>query len=88
MPSEKHINGQTEGARWTGSCSLKKQMTNIDKELTPPRELCHQGRPRAMLLRLEQMPATPSNFERIRERVRQINQRLADAGAPFRLRVV
>jgi hypothetical protein len=63
-------------------------MTNIDKQLIPPRELRHQCRPRPLIVRLEDVPATPSNFERMRERVRQINQRLTDAGAPFRLRVV
>ena len=41
-----------------------------------------------VILRLEDVPATPHNLERIRERVRLLNQRLAASGTPFRLRVV
>ena len=41
-----------------------------------------------MILRLEDLPATPHNLERIRERVRLLNQRLAASGTPLRLRVV
>jgi len=47
-----------------------------------------EERPRAILLRLEDTPATPRNLESITERVRALNRRLADSGAPFRLRVV
>jgi hypothetical protein len=39
-------------------------------------------------LRLEDLPATSSNLERIRERVRLLNRRLAASGTPFRLRVI
>ena len=45
-----------------------------------------RGQP--LIVRLEDLPATPQNVERIRESVRLLNQRLASAGAPFRLRVV
>jgi hypothetical protein len=47
-----------------------------------------EDRPRAILLRLEDTPATPSNLERMREQVRLLNRRLADSDTPFRLRVV
>ena len=43
---------------------------------------------RAVILRLEDLPATPSNLERIRDQVRSLNRRLADSGTPFRLRVL
>jgi hypothetical protein len=45
-------------------------------------------RAQPMIVRLEDTPATPHNLERIRERVRLLNQRLAASGTPFRLRVV
>lgn len=45
-------------------------------------------RMRAVILRLEDTPATPGNLERLRERVRLLNQRLADSGTPIRLRMV
>ena len=41
----------------------------------------------AFILRLD-LPATSSNVERIRERVRLLNHRLAASGTPFRLRMV
>ena len=41
-----------------------------------------------IILRLEDLPATPHNLERIRERVRMLNQQLAASGTPLRLRVV
>jgi hypothetical protein len=41
-----------------------------------------------LILRLESTPATARNLERIRERVRSVNSRLAASNAPFRLRVV
>lgn len=44
--------------------------------------------PRGIVLRLEDLPATPLNVERIRERVRLLNQRLLESGTPFRLRVM
>ncbi|MCL5743840.1 MAG: hypothetical protein M1541_07910 [Acidobacteria bacterium] len=47
-----------------------------------------EERPQPVILRLENLPATPRNLERIRERVRLLNRLLADSGTPFRLRVV
>lgn len=47
-----------------------------------------EDRLRPVILRLEDLPATPHNLERIRERVRILNRQLAAAGTPFRLRVV
>jgi len=44
--------------------------------------------PQAIILRLDKLPATPGNVERIRERVRLLNRRLAASGTPFRLRVI
>ena len=41
-----------------------------------------------IILRLEDLAATPHNLERIRERVRILNQQLAASGTPLRLRVV
>lgn len=41
-----------------------------------------------VILRLEDLPATPSNLARIRERIRLLNRRLAASGTPIRLRVV
>jgi hypothetical protein len=49
-------------------------------------QLVEQG-PQAIILRLEDLPATPRNLERILERVRLLNERLAESGAPFRLRM-
>src|SRR5574340_1730144 len=46
-----------------------------------------EERTRTVILRLEDLPATPSNLARIRERVRLLNRRLAASGTPFRLRV-
>jgi hypothetical protein len=46
------------------------------------------GRPLGVILRLEDLPATRPNIERIRERVRQLNRHLAASGTPLRLRVV
>jgi hypothetical protein len=43
---------------------------------------------RPIVLRLEALPATPRNLERIREQVRLLNLRLAKTGTPFRLRVM
>ena len=45
-----------------------------------------RGQP--VIVRLEDLPATPHNLERIRERVRILNQQLAASGTPLRLRVV
>ena len=42
----------------------------------------------ADILRLEDLPATPHNLERVREHVRMLNQQLAASGTPLRLRVV
>ena len=47
-----------------------------------------EDRTRPVILRLEDLPATPRNLERIRERVRLLNRQLAASGTPFRLRVV
>ncbi len=41
-----------------------------------------------VILRLEDVSATPGNIERIRERIRQLNRQLAAAGAPLRLRMI
>jgi hypothetical protein len=45
-------------------------------------------RPLGVILRLEDLRATPPNIERIRERVRVLNRHLAASGTPLRLRVV
>ena len=42
----------------------------------------------SFILRLEDLQANPENLERMRERVRHLNRRLAQSGAPFRLRLV
>ncbi len=47
-----------------------------------------EERPRPVILRLDDLPATTSNLERIRERIRLLNRRLAASGTPFRLRVI
>lgn len=47
-----------------------------------------EDRARPVILRLEDLPATPHNLERIRERVQILNRQLAAAGTPFRLRVM
>ncbi len=47
-----------------------------------------EDRTRPVILRLDDLPATPSNLDRIRERVRLLNRRLAASGTPFRLRVI
>ncbi len=41
-----------------------------------------------IILRFEDVPATPRNLEHVRERVRLLNQRLAESDTPFRLRVM
>jgi hypothetical protein len=43
---------------------------------------------RAVILRLEDIPATPRNIERIRERIRLLNRQLSASGAPLRLRMI
>ena len=53
-----------------------------------PRTGKPHGRPLGVILRLEDLRATPPNIARIRERVRQLNRHLAASGAPLRLRVV
>lgn len=45
-------------------------------------------RAQSIILRLEDLSATPSNLARIRERIRLLNRRLAASGTPFRLRMV
>jgi hypothetical protein len=60
-------------------------VTNVEKH--PARPIGEQ-QTAAILLRLEQIPATPANLVRIRERIRSLNQRLAELGAPFRLRLI
>ena len=47
-----------------------------------------EDRRQPVILRLEDLPATPHNFKRIHERVRLLNQQLAASGMPFRLRLV
>ncbi len=47
-----------------------------------------EERTRSAILRLEDLPATPSNIARIRKRVRLLNRRLAASGTPFRLRII
>lgn len=42
----------------------------------------------SFILRLEDLPASPDNLERVRERVRRLYRRLAESSAPFRVRVV
>jgi hypothetical protein len=46
------------------------------------------GRPFGVILRFEDLRATPPNIERIRERVRVLNRHPAASGTPLRLRVV
>ena len=46
-----------------------------------------EDRTHAFILRLD-LPATSSNIERIRERVRLLNRKLAASGTPFRLRMI
>jgi hypothetical protein len=70
-------------------------VANIEKHQKQPMEqiedAVHLGgrdnRGHPVILRLEDLPATPHNLERIRERVRLLNQRLAASGTPLRLRV-
>ena len=42
----------------------------------------------SFILRFEDLQANPENVERMRERVRHLSRRLAQSGAPFRLRLV
>lgn len=56
-------------------------MANIEKYQA-------EERVQPALLRLEGVPATPRNLERIGERVDVLNRRLAESGAPFRLRLL
>lgn len=42
----------------------------------------------AVLLRLADVEPTPQNIERIRRRIRLMNQQLASSGKPFRLRMI
>jgi hypothetical protein len=51
-----------------------------------PAEASIPGEP--VVLRLESIPATARNLERVRERVRSLNSLLAASDVPFRLRVV
>lgn len=60
----------------------------INNQQSDGRGLTGEERTRPVILRLEDLPATPSNLERIRERVRLLNRRLAASGAPFQLRVI
>ena len=47
-----------------------------------------EARTQPVILRLDDLPATASNLDRIRERIRLLNRRLAASGTPFRLRVI
>jgi hypothetical protein len=52
-------------------------------------QLCgREDRGQPVMVRLEDLPATPHNLKRIHERVRSLNQQLAASGMPFRLRLV
>lgn len=42
----------------------------------------------AVILRLANVDPTPQNVERIRERIRMMNQQLASSSKPFRLRML
>lgn len=44
--------------------------------------------PQTIIVRLEDLPATPRNIERIRERVQLWNSRLESSETPFRLRMI
>ena len=46
------------------------------------------GRTLGVILRLEDLRATPPTIERIRDKVRQLNRHFAASGTPLRLRVV
>ncbi len=59
----------------------------IKNQQTDDRGRGGEGPTRPVILRLEDLPATPGNVERIRERVRLLNRHLAASGTPFRLRV-
>ena len=47
-----------------------------------------EERTHAVILRLDDLPATSHNLQRIRELVRRLNRQLAASGTPVRLRVV
>jgi hypothetical protein len=46
------------------------------------------ARPKTMVIRLENLPATAENLERIRERALRLNRQLAASAMPFRVRVL
>jgi hypothetical protein len=46
-----------------------------------------EDRAASFILRFEDLPASPGNIERMRERVRRLNRRLAESGAPFQFRL-
>lgn len=47
-----------------------------------------EDRARTFIFRIEDLPASPGNLERMRKRVSRLNRRLAESGTPFRVRVV
>jgi hypothetical protein len=55
-----------------------------DDHAHPPHNEVHAR----VILRLDELPATPRNLERIRERIRVLNERLAGSGTPLRLRII
>ena len=64
-------------------------MADIEKLTVPGRNIASFGDgTQPVVLRLEDLPATPRNLERIRQQVEYLNRRLALSGAPFRLRVI
>jgi len=48
----------------------------------------HRAGQQNVLLRMDDIPATPTNIERLRVRIRKLNHRLADSGTPFRIRMI
>ncbi len=60
----------------------------IKNQQSDSRGRTREVRPGPVIVRLEDLPATPGNRERIRARVRLLNRHLAASGTPFRLRVI
>lgn len=65
-----------------GSYSKNRQ-GNVRGRASGPEHEAH-----AFILRLEDVPATAGNIDRIRGRVRLLNRQLAASGVPFRLRII
>ena len=63
-------------------------MTALENQLSPgPASRPAQQTLQAVILRLQDVPATPGNLKRIRDRVYELNRELAISGAPFRVRL-